>query len=78
MSSLATPARKIEAITPSDSAELNPPARGLFIGVQGNVAVLAEDDTVSVVLVDAVGVLPISVKKVLATNTTATSIVALR
>ena len=72
-------ARSAVAVTPHDSNELPLPTRGLYVGGAGNVAVLLSLDTVPVTLVavPAGSVLPLRVKLVLATGTTATSIVAL-
>lgn len=73
------PATKGAAVSPSDSTTVN--FRGLYVGAGGNVAVIFRDDTsdTAVTLVGVVTgtVLPISVKKVMSTNTTATSIVGL-
>lgn len=66
------------AVTASDTTVL-PTTRGLYIGGAGNVAVtMAEDgNNVTFVGVLAGSILPVQVTKVLATGTTATSIVAL-
>lgn len=71
-------ALKLSAITPSDSETLPTGTRGLYIGGSGSVAVLAANDTSPVTLasVPAGAWLPISARKVMATGTTATSIVA--
>lgn len=73
------PATKGAAVTPGDSTTVN--FRGLYVGAGGNVAVVFKDDTTdtAVTLVGVVtgSVLPIAVKKVMSTNTTATSIVGL-
>jgi hypothetical protein len=73
------PATKVQAVTPSDSTTFEPPLRGFMVGAVGNVAVIAADDDAAVTLVAvAVGVVhPISCKKIMSTNTTATSIVGL-
>ena len=65
------------AVTPSDSIIIN--CQALYIGGAGDVAVLMEGDTVAVTFkAPPVGtVLNISVQKVMATNTTATLILAL-
>lgn len=72
------PITSFEAVTPNDSAEIAP-TRGLFIGTAGNLAIIGVDDTnpVTLVNVDA-GEHAYAVKKVLATGTSATGIVALR
>lgn len=74
------PAVSGSAVTPSDSTELNPPTRALWIGGAGNLAVLLADDTVAITLVGVAAgtLLPISVTKVLSTGTTATDIAELR
>ncbi len=73
------PGASLVSVTPSDSAVLSPPSRGLYIGGEGDVAVIAVDDTVAVTFkaVPAGTVLPVQAKKVMSTNTTATLIVAL-
>jgi len=66
-----------EAVTPGDSTELRP-TRGLYIGVGGDLAVeMSQGATVTFANVLGGTLLPIQVAKVLATGTTATSIVAL-
>lgn len=71
-------ARKAIAVTPSDTVDLaTVPRGGLFIGVDGDIAVIMADDTASVVFKNVSGFIPLMVKRVLATGTTATSIVAL-
>lgn len=72
-------ARSAVAVTPSDTTVLLP-TRGLYVGVAGNVAVaLVDDPEMAVTFVGAAAgvVLPLRVVKVMATNTTASSIVAL-
>ena len=73
------PAFTVEAITPSDDTILTD-VRALYIGGTGNVAVIAEGDTDAVTFINVLGgtILPVRVKKVMATNTNATSIVALK
>lgn len=64
------------AVTPNDSTVF-PVCRALYIGGTGNLAVrMADGQTVTFASV-AVGIFPIQVDQVLATNTTATSIVAM-
>lgn len=66
------------AVTPADS-DLAVPARALYVGGAGDVAVkaLKGGQTVVFKAVPAGAVLPISVSQVRATDTTATYIVAL-
>lgn len=73
------PAPRATAVTPSDTTVLAP-TRGLWVGGVGNVAVLpaGQDTPVTFTAVAAGTFLPITVTKVMATNTTATNIVALQ
>jgi len=67
-----------EAVTPSDVGQLKP-TRGLYVGAAGDVKVdLASGETVTFTALAAGLVHPISVVRVYATDTTATSILALR
>ena len=81
-----SPALKFAAVTPSDSANLalgsnSMYARALYVGGAGNVTVVsAADDSETPITFAGVAagtILPIQVRAVMATNTTATSIVAL-
>lgn len=65
------------AVTPSDAAVLN--CKGFFVGGAGNVAIVPKNGSVAVTLTGClVGhVYRIAAQKILATGTTATSIVAL-
>lgn len=76
---LTIPARTGYAVTPSDATDLtNGIARSLYIGATGDVAVITlNGDTVTFVGAVAGSTIPIFVKRVLSTGTTATSIVAL-
>lgn len=75
----SNPASRAFAINPSDSTELQG-VRSLYVGGSGNLAVLMREDSVAVtfVSVGAGTFLPIEVSKVLATGTTASSILGLR
>lgn len=66
------------AVTPSDGADLARGAtKGLYIGGAGNVAIITSGgDTVTFNGLTIGNIHPISVKRVLATGTTATNIVA--
>jgi len=77
MSIESAPATSLVLVTPSDATVLN--CRALWVGGAGNVAITASRDSAAVTLsgVPAGTVLPISASKVMATNTTATLIVAL-
>lgn len=72
------PAEYAAAVTTSDSANFANVARGLYIGGAGNVSVLMPDDT-TVVFNGAVAgsIIPVRAKRVNATGTSATNIVAL-
>lgn len=72
--------RSAVAVTPGDGTEFSRITRGIFVGVAGNVAVIFADDpdAAPVTLTGlAVGVWhPMQVRRVMATNTTATLILA--
>lgn len=72
-------ARSAFAVTPHDTNALTAVTRALWIGGAGNLVVMFDGDTAAVTLVGVASgtLLPIQVRIVLATNTTATSIVAL-
>jgi len=74
-----SPATSSVAVTPNDSEELAYLTRALYIGVGGNLSVKLRDDSTAVVFVGVAEgtVLPLQVKQVMATGTTATNIVAL-
>ncbi len=74
------PARKLVAVTPSDTTTFDPPLRGIYVGGAGNISLIAAEDSAAVTLsnVTANTFLPISVTKVMSTSTTATLIVGLR
>lgn len=71
-------ASRLAAVTPDDDDDIAPGF--LYVGGAGNIAVIGADDTDSVILnsVPAGTILPIIVKRVLATGTTATNIKILR
>lgn len=74
-SGLTSPASRAAAVTPNDAADLVAHARALWVGGLGNVAVVTVGgDTVTFTGVS--GLLPVRVKRVLETGTTATGIVA--
>lgn len=85
---MATPSTNVEntsapaiyagAVTTSDSTNLSSIARALYVGGAGNIAaVMPDDSVVTFVGLSAGTILPVRVKRVNATNTTATNIVAL-
>lgn len=76
-SDMTDPARGAFAVTPDDVTTFSG-VRALYIGVSGNVSVLAPGSNVPVIFKSvAVGVLPVQCRQVLSTGTTATDIVAL-
>ncbi len=74
-----SPARKGFSITPDDSVDLSITCRALFVGGAGDIAVILAADSSSIMFknIPAGVVLPISVKRVEATLTTATDILGL-
>lgn len=77
MSDLGVPAFRTEDVTPSDTTVLTG-CRALYIGVAGDVAVMARGDTTpSTFVAHPAGYMFVQAKQVLATGTTATNIVAL-
>jgi hypothetical protein len=67
-------------VTPADGTDLaNGTCDALWSGSGGDIAVIAEDDSAAVVMTDvpAGSVLPVRAKRVRATGTTATDIVAM-
>lgn len=78
-SGISAPGLSFAAVSPSDTADLTTAARGLFVGTGGNIAVIGVSDSASVVFKNVASgtVLPLCVKRVLATGTTAADIVAL-
>ena len=70
------PAFGAQEITTSDSVDLTVNSRGLWIGGSGNIKVTTEiGDTVTFVGVS--GLIPLAVRRIWATGTTATDIVSL-
>jgi hypothetical protein len=75
---LSIPAARAVAVTPNDSADLASYTRALYIGVSGNLVVDMVDQGSPITFTAVpVGILPIRVKRVRSTSTTATNIVAL-
>ncbi|MCO5092613.1 hypothetical protein [Bosea sp. (in: a-proteobacteria)] len=72
------PAVMLRAVTPHDSDELEYVTNGIVAGVAGTIAVVALEDASPVALTVIPGqLLPIRARKIMATGTTATGIVAL-
>lgn len=75
-SALDSPARRAEAVTPNDGADLPNFTRALYVGGAGDIRVTTVGgDTVT--LTAASGFLPLCVARVHATGTSATAILAL-
>ena len=74
------PARNVRAVTPHASDNLpDGPCRSLYVGTEGDVALIAsaDDSAVTFVGVAAGTILPVAAKAVRVTGTTADDIVAL-
>jgi hypothetical protein len=75
---MSAPYVRAEAVTPSDGAELAEISRALYIGGAGHVAVVTSGgDAVTFSAVPVGTILPVRVRQVKATGTTATNILAL-
>ncbi len=78
---VSSQARGAFTVSKSDSADLSPLAKALYIGVTGDVTILPINatDTSQTVLFKAhpVGYMPVQARRVMSTGTTATNIVAL-
>jgi hypothetical protein len=74
------PAWSLVAITPSDSTVYDPPLRAVYVGATGNVAVRAIGDASAVTFIGVPtgGYVLAQCSRVMATGTTATSLVGLR
>lgn len=71
-------AKRLRAVTPHDTNELEFVAKALFVGTGGTISIIAQEDTAAVSLTVATGsIVPVRAKIVRATGTTATGIVAL-
>ncbi|MEP4199312.1 MAG: hypothetical protein ABJL99_27110 [Aliishimia sp.] len=77
--SLTSPARDADPITPDDATDLNAVTRGIFVGASGNLQVqMLSGQTVTFNNVQAGVVYPLRVARVLATGTTAAGLIALQ
>lgn len=72
----AAPARDAASVTPSDATVYNPTINSVWVGGKGDLAVEMVGGGV-VTYSNAEGVLPIQVRRILATGTTASAIVAM-
>jgi hypothetical protein len=74
----AAPARSWKAVTPSDTVNLAPGCRGLFVGTAGNLSLVGDDDHAETfATTNANSFIQLGPKRVNATGTTATDIIAL-
>ena len=73
------PVRRAFVITPNDNGDLDYVTRAVYVGKTGDIRVCLIDDTVAVTFVGVLAgtLLPIRIKDVLATGTTATDLVGL-
>lgn len=82
MSSISdiVPATKMVPVTPSDTQDVPGIPRAIWVGTAGNVSCIGANDSAAstpVVLVGVSGLLPVRVRRILVTGTTASNIVAL-
>ncbi len=67
-----------EAVTPHNTTELTNVSRAIYVGVGGNITALMADDTVILFTAVPQGtLLPIRVKRINSTGTTATTMISL-
>lgn len=76
-SALDSPAAHAASVTPNDSTDLAASSRALYIGTSGDVKVTTVGGNDVTFANVPVGVLPIRVKRVHATGTSATGIIAI-
>lgn len=77
--SVLASARQAVAVTPSDASDLTDLPKALYVGGYGDVSLILADDSAPVAFtgVAAGTILPVRARRVRATGTTATAIVAL-
>lgn len=76
---MESPCEGAEAITAHDTDQLDFATRAIYVGGAGNIRVdMVSDDTVTFNGVVAGTILPIRVRKVYSTGTTATNLIGLR
>lgn len=77
MSDGSNPARRWAAITPSDSTNLSPACRSIYVTGAGALVLVGDDGNPETFEVEAKTVYPFAAKRVNATGTTATGLKAL-
>ena len=78
MEGLNSPADNHVAITPHDITDITKVVRAVYVGVGGDIAMVAKDDTVVVYKGAAAGsIIPFRAKRINATSTTATDLVGM-
>jgi hypothetical protein len=67
------------AVALSDTVDLTRVAKALYVGGAGNIALIAEDSNTTVTFTNVPSgyILPVRVRRILVTNTTATNILGL-
>ena len=78
VSTAGDPATSAETVVPSDATNLTNPCDALYVGVTGNITGVMRDGTVQLFENVPVGIFPIGFRRINATATTATKMVALR
>ncbi|MEM7523154.1 MAG: hypothetical protein AAF360_05220 [Pseudomonadota bacterium] len=73
---LASPAEFASAITPSDGSDLPTVSRALYVGVAGDIRVATVGGDVITFRNVQAGMLPVRVRRVYATETTAADLIA--
>ena len=66
------------AITPSDTVAISIAARAIYVGGTGDIAAVMADGSEVTFVAVPVGIFPIQVQRIDATNTTATDMIALK
>lgn len=74
---LESPASKLSAITPDDATDLPLASRAINVASSGTVAITTVDGTTATVYVAAGIAFPVRARRIWATGTTATGIVAM-
>ena len=79
--SVEAPARRVAVVTPNDTADLGEVGKALYVGTGGDLAVIAADAIADAAVVfrnlPSGALLPVRVRRVAATGTTAADLVVL-